>query len=130
MAKYKFPKSSKLASKTDFRTVLNYKLFAKNDLMTLYMAPNQAEKARFAASISAKTAPAVVRNRLKRLAREAFRLSQNEIAAGFDYLLIYSPMLSKRSRSDIKKITLNEVRQSFMELAGKGQGLFEKRHNK
>ena len=130
MAKYRFPKSGKLSSKSDFRKVYDYKLFAKNRLMTLYMAPNQAGKARFAASISSKTAPAFLRNRLKRLAREAFRLSQNEIAAGFDYLLIYSPMLSKRSRSDIKKITLNEVGKSFMELAEKGQRLFEKRHNK
>ncbi len=152
MAKYKFPKSAKLSSKADFRRVLEYKLFSKSDLMTLYIAPNQIGKSRFAVSVSSKTAPAVVRNRLKRLAREAFRLSQNEIAAGFDYLLIYSPMLSKRSCSDInpvrgkaskmprrplgatsngiKKITLNQVRQSFMELAEKGQRLFEKRHNK
>ncbi|MCX5632141.1 MAG: ribonuclease P protein component [Phycisphaerae bacterium] len=153
MPKYRFPKSARLTSKSDFRAVLDYKLFAKNNLMTLHMAPNGASRSRFAASISAKTAPAVIRNRLKRLAREAFRLSQNEIAAGFDYLLIYSPMLSKWSRSDInpvrgkaskmpdgcprqptsngiKKITLNEVRQSFMELAEKGQRLFEKRHNK
>lgn len=149
MAKYKFPKSAKLTSKSDFRRVLEYKLFAKNDLMTLYMAPNQTEKARFAASISAKTAPAFLRNRLKRLAREAFRLSQNEIAAGFDYLLIYSPMLSKWPCSDInpvrgkalgltackrstsngiKKINLSEVQQSFIELAEQGHRRFEKRN--
>ncbi|MGB8226253.1 MAG: ribonuclease P protein component, partial [Sedimentisphaerales bacterium] len=99
MPKYRFPKSARLTSKSDFRAVLEHKLFSKNNLMTLYIAPNSASRSRFAASISAKTAPAFLRNRLKRLAREAFRLSQNEIAAGFDYLLIYSPMLSKWSCS-------------------------------
>jgi ribonuclease P protein component len=151
MTKYKFPKSARLTSKSDFRAVLEYKLFAKNDLMTLYMAPNTAGRSRFAASVSSKTAPAVARNRLKRLARETFRLSRGEINAGFDYLVIFSAILSKRGCSDInpvrgkalgltdprrstsngiKKITLNEVRQSFMELAEKGHRLFEKRHNK
>jgi ribonuclease P protein component len=126
MAKYKFPKSAKLTSKTDFRTVLDYKLFAKNNLMTLYMAP-KAGGARFAVSVSSKIAPAVVRNKLKRLAREAFRLSRGEIADSFDYLVIYSTMLSKKACSDIRKITLSEVKQSFLELAEQGRRRFEKR---
>ncbi|MGA2916074.1 MAG: ribonuclease P protein component [Sedimentisphaerales bacterium] len=141
MSKYKFPKSAKLASKPDFRRVFDYKLFAKNDLMTLYIAPNDVGKARFAVSISAKIRPAVIRNRLKRLAREAFRLSQYEIKGTFDYVAVYSSSLSKMENSDInpvrgkalgltacrqptsngiKKITLNEVRQGFMKLAEKG----------
>jgi len=130
MARYKFPKSAKLASKSDFRTVFDYKLFIKNDLMTLYMAPNDSGKARFAVSISAKAGPAVIRNRLKRLAREAFRLSQNDINNGFDYLVLFSSSLSKMENSDIKKITLNQIRQGFMTLAEKGCRLFEKRNNK
>jgi ribonuclease P protein component len=130
MAKYKFPKSGRLASKTDFRAVFNYKCFARNKLMTLYIAPNALEKKRFAASVSSKTAPAVVRNRLKRLAREAFRLNQNELADNLDYLVIYSPMLSKLPDSGIKKITFMEVKNSFIELAEQAHKYFEKRNNK
>jgi ribonuclease P protein component len=127
MVKYKFPKSAKLASKSDFRRVFDYKLFAKNDLMTLYIAPNPAGKPRFAVSISAKIRPAVSRNRLKRLAREAFRLSQYEIHNGFDYLIVYSSSLSKMEKSDIRKLTLHQVRQGFMELAEKGYEKWLKR---
>jgi ribonuclease P protein component len=130
MAKCKFPKSAKLTSKTDFRTVLDYKLFSKNDLMTLYMSPNQAGKARFAASISSKIAPAVVRNRLKRLAREAFRLNRHTIPGNFDYLIIFSRMLSKKPCSDIRKTALSQVEQGFLELIEQGHRLFEKRRNK
>ena len=130
MSKYEFPKSAKLTSRSDFRAIIEYKLCVKNDLIVLYMAPNRIGKSRFAVSVSSKIAPAVVRNRLKRLAREAFRLGRSEIADGFDYLVIYSTMLSKKSCSDIRKITLNEVKQGFLKLAEQGRRRFERRRDK
>jgi ribonuclease P protein component len=130
MPKYNFPKSAKLTSKYDFRAILEHKLFAKNNLMTLYMTPNNASTARFAVSISSKTAPAVVRNRLKRLAREAFRLSRHTIPDNFDYLIIFSRLLSKVKSCDIKKLSLSQVRDSFLELVRQGQKLLEKRQDK
>jgi len=130
MPRYKFPKSARLTSKSDFRAVLEYKLFVKNDLMTLYMAPNRAERARFAASVSSKTAPAAGRNRLKRLAREAFRLSSHTIPDKFDYLIIFSRMLSKVKSCDIKRLSLSQVRDSFLELVRQGHKIFEKKQDK
>jgi len=130
MAKYKFSKSARLTSRSDFRMVLEYKLFFKNDLMTLYMAPNSAAKSRFAVSVSSKIAPAVARNRLKRLAREAFRLSSHTIPNNFDYLIIFSRMLSKVKSCDIRKLSLSQVRNSFLELVRQGQKNFEKRQGK
>ena len=108
---------------------MDYKLFFRNELMTLYMAPKSESEPRFAVSISSKTAPAAVRNRLKRLAREAFRLSRDEVAGDFDYFIIYSARLSKRGDSDIKKITLSEVKQGFIALAERGRRRFEKERN-
>lgn len=130
MAKHKFPKSARLASKSDFRTILDYKLFVKNELMTLYMAPKSTAKARFAVSISSKIAPAIVRNRLKRLAREAFRLSSKAIPNNFDYLIIFCGMLPKSKSCDIKKLSFSRVRNSFLELTRQGQERFEKRQGK
>jgi ribonuclease P protein component len=116
MLGFKFSKISRLNSKAAFKAVFDYKLFAKSNLMTVYIAPNTIEKPRFAVSVSGRIKPAVSRNRLKRLARESFRLSQNDLPSGFDYIIIYSPWLSKREKSDILKITLNEVRQGFISL--------------
>jgi len=130
MANCKFPKKARIPSKKDFRAIFDYKLFSRNDLMTLYIAPNSLKTTRFAVSISSKIAPAAARNRLKRLAREAFRLSQNEVLPGLDYLIIYSPMLSKKPCSDIKKTALSKIKGSFIELARQGQKRFEKRTNK
>ena len=130
MAKCKFPKSAKLTSKSDFETILKHKLFIKNELMTLYIAPNNSGKARFGVSVSSKIAPAVVRNRLKRLVREAFRLNRHKLSPNFDYLIIFSRMLSKRPCSDIRKTALSQVEKGFLELVEKGHRLFEKRRNK
>ncbi|OHB51488.1 MAG: ribonuclease P protein component [Planctomycetes bacterium GWF2_41_51] len=129
MMRLNFPKNSKIGSKAAFKAVFDYKLFARNDLITVYMAPNTAQRPRFAVSVSGRISPAVLRNRLKRIAREAFRLTQHDIPAGFDYLIIYSQWLSKRQKSDISNITLNEVRQGFTTLVRQAYKRYEKRQN-
>jgi ribonuclease P protein component len=129
MSKYKFPKSAKLTSRS-FKAIIEYKLFSKNKLMTLYMMPNTTAKARFAVSVSSKIAPAVVRNRLKRLARETFRLNSPVIPENFDYLIIFSGMLSKDKSCDIKKLSLEQLRDSFLELVRQGKKNFEERQGK
>jgi len=125
MAKYKYPKSAKISAKADFRAILDYKVFARNRLMTLYIAPGKGEKTRFAVSVSSRIASAAGRNRLKRLAREAFRLSRDLIGQRFDYLIIFSPMLSKNTSYDISKLSLKQVQDSFLELLKEGQKRFE-----
>jgi ribonuclease P protein component len=69
-------------------------------------------------SVSSKTASAVGRNRLKRLSREAFRLSRDAVRGNFDYLIIFSPLLSRSKSCDINKLGLKDVRDSFLELLG------------
>lgn len=116
MPALRFSRTLRMSTKTAFKKVFDYKLFSKNNLMTVYIAPNTVNKLRFGVSVSGRIRPAAARNRLKRLAREAFRLSQNDLQSGFDYIIIYSALLSKRLKSDILKITLNEVKQGFTEL--------------
>lgn len=130
MAKHKYPKSVRLRAKADFRAIIEYKLFSKNDLMMLYMRPNDGEKSRFGVSVKAKTASAVGRNRLKRLAREALRLERENLPAGFDYLIIFSPRLSDSKSCGINTLGLEQVRGCILELASEGLKRFEKRQSK
>ena len=63
-----------------------------------------------------------MRNRLKRLLREAFRQNQNSIPSRFDYLLRISPQWLKGSGGSIstkegaKKLTFEQVKASFLAL--------------
>lgn len=126
MKKYGHPKSARLCAKADFKAVLEHKLFARNGLMTLYAKPNDDEKTRFGVSVSSKITSAVGRNRLKRLSKEAFRLSREAVKGNFDYLIIFSPLLSRTKSCDINKLSLKDVRDSFLELLGQVYKRIEK----
>lgn len=118
-----FPKSSRLATNAQFKAVLDCRRRLSNDLLTLYIAPNGLGRPRIGVSVGKAFGNAVARNRLKRLGREAFRLCQHDIATDFDYLLIFSPKLSKERTSAGAKIGLDQVKKAFLSLAqGKEKG--------
>ena len=57
---------------------------------------------------------------MKRLAREAFRLSAGDIPVNYDYLLIYTPNLSKKPnepQTAPEPIGFDEIQRLFVDLA-------------
>lgn len=85
-----FAKPQRVVRERDFKAILSRKCFICSGILRLYAAPNEQDGPRFGVSIGRKCGTAVYRNRLKRLAREAFRLNQHELPAGKDYLLIFT----------------------------------------
>lgn len=122
MKQFSFPKKKKLVKDRQFKAVLSRGLRASNGLLTLYIAENDCGYPRLGVSVSKSYGSAVVRNRLKRLMREAFRQKQDKIPPNFDYLLIISPQLPKKiddkeqTKKNIKQLTFEQVRSSFSAL--------------
>jgi ribonuclease P protein component len=119
---FSFPKEKRLVSNRQFKAVLARGLRLSNGLLTLCMAENDCGYPRLGVSVSKSCGNAVVRNRLKRLLREAFRQSQDRIPVGFDYLLMISPQWIKKSdeaqsKKDMaRQPTFEQVKTSFLAL--------------
>jgi ribonuclease P protein component len=81
MASQRFPKRLRLLSAKDFERVFAARASVSDSWMVLYGATTEAGHARLGLTLPRRVGGAVVRNRWKRMLREAFRLSQHELPA-------------------------------------------------
>lgn len=72
----------------DFKKVYDRRRSVSNSWLIVYACENGLGHNRLGMSVSRKVGQATLRNRLRRLYREAFRLTKQETAAGFDLVLI------------------------------------------
>jgi ribonuclease P protein component len=78
--------------------------------LLVWAAPNAVHRTRFGVSVSRKLGPSVRRSALKRLLREAFRLSQHELPNDLDLILI-------PQRSTAATAELADYQRSLVKLA-------------
>jgi ribonuclease P protein component len=87
MTDFRFPKALRLLSPREFERVFAARLSASDSSIVLYGAMNDLGHPRLGVTVSRKVGSAVVRNRWKRLVREAFRLTQHELPH-FDFVCL------------------------------------------
>jgi len=123
--RFSFPKNKRLLSNSQFKAILDRGRRLSNGLLTLYVAQNDCGYARLGVSVGKSSGNAVARNRLKRLLREAFRQSQEQISAGYDYVLMISNRRAKGSEA-AGQPTFKQVKASFLALVQRsGNGRIE-----
>ena len=125
MKRFSFQKNTRLLSNSQFKAILDRGRRLSNGLLTLYVAQNDCGYARLGVSVGKSSGNAVVRNRLKRLLREAFRQSQEQISASYDYVLMISNRRAKGSGT-AGQPTFKQVKASFLVLVQRsGNGKVE-----
>jgi len=72
----------------DFRRVYDRRRSASGGWLIVYACENGLPHLRLGLSVSRKVGPATRRNRLRRLYREAFRLTRHAMPTGLDLVLI------------------------------------------
>jgi len=104
-------KRGRLSRSAEFERVYRQGRSHANRFLVLYTFPRAGDdQPRVGLSVSRKVGRATVRNRWKRLLREAFRLSQRELPQGVDLVVIPRPEA---------KPTLDLVRTSLRRLSRK-----------
>ena len=111
MKRLSLPKKKRLASNRQFKAVMDNGRRFINGVLMLYMAQNDCEYSRLGVSVGKSHGNAVVRNRLKRLLREAFRQGHDQIPSGYDYVLMLDPRQTSR-----RQPTFEQINTSFLEL--------------
>ena len=79
MTDYRFPKRLRLLSSNNFERVFAERQSVSDRWLVLYGGANDVGHPRIGLTVSRKLGNATVRNRWKRLLREAFRLKQHEL---------------------------------------------------
>lgn len=82
-----FPREHRLRSPLDFARVYERNVYATDDLLVANACENGLAHSRLGLSVSRKVGNAVVRNRWKRVLREAFRLNREKLPSGMDLVL-------------------------------------------
>ena len=106
--RFKLTRCQRILSGRRFAQVYDRRASAADANLLVYTAANELGFSRLGLSVGRKYGNAVRRNRIRRLLREAFRLSQHDMPAGFDYVLIPRPP---------SEAGLDDYRQSFLSLA-------------
>jgi len=106
----RFRNEDRVRKQSDFDRVYGARLFAADEVLVVNGASNALAHARLGLSVSKRVGNAVMRNRWKRLIREAFRLSLEQIPTGVD--LVVRPQKGAVAE-------LEAVRRSLIALAAR-----------
>jgi len=106
------------ASAVDFSVSLKKshefrRLYAKgksqaSNLIVVYCRRNRSELNRVGITVSAKLGGAVIRNRVRRRLREAYRLSENQLKSGFDIVIV--------ARTKCQFVSFDELRSDLLRI--------------
>jgi ribonuclease P protein component len=104
---HKLSKQVRLRKSKKFQFVYTTGKSYANKLAVLYVMPNEQNLLHVGFAAGKRLGCAVVRNRVKRLLREAYRLNQDKVTQGYDLILVGRQPIVKTGLADVEKAFLD-----------------------
>ena len=120
------PRSVRIRSRRDFERVFAVKIRASDAAITLYGAPSDCISARLGIAAGRRLGNAVVRNRAKRMVREAFRRVRHTLPPATDWVVVphaereLTVQSLQASITSLAKRLLSRIETSRTEIAPAG----------
>lgn len=105
---YKLSRQVRLRKSKKFQFVYTTGKSYANKFLVLYVVSNEQELVHVGFAAGKRLGCAVVRNRVKRLLRETYRLNQYKLISGVDLILV--------GRQPITKVGFADVEKAFLDL--------------
>jgi len=110
-----FNRTHGLKKDSDFRKVYKHGKSFANRYLVMYILNNKSEYSRIGISVSKKVGKAIIRNKVRRRIKEAYRLNIDEnIKNGYDIIFIARVAIKDADYFDIEKSMKHLIRKSDM----------------
>ena len=112
MRKYTLPRPILIKRRADFQRVYQKGKTLSNHMIVIYIFRSDALANRIGFAAGKKLGSAPVRNRVKRLLRESFRLHRHEIEDGYALLLVGRKATTTAKRQDVERALMDLLRRA------------------
>lgn len=103
----KYENFETLRKNSDFKNVYNARRSYANKYIVMYIFENGTDTNRLGVSVSKKVGNSIVRHRLARLIREAFRLNVKDIRSGLDIVIVARAGLKEKGYKETESAMIH-----------------------
>ena len=118
---YTMSKVISLKNSREFGSVYNTKDSVANKYLVMYLRANSLEYNRLGISVSKKVGNSVVRHRVTRLIREAYRLNKDCICSGYDIVFVARVTAKDKGYHEIESAMIHLFRLKKLTIVRDGE---------
>ena len=114
MKEFTFPKSNKIKARKEFQNVYEKGHSVVDGLAVFYVLPGENEKIKIGFAVGKKVGNAVIRNHIKRMMREVFRIHKGELKSNFKVIWVARKRLAQADFKTYERVFLRLAKRAAL----------------
>ncbi len=117
MKRFSFGKLERLCKQKEIQHVFSVGTFMRSKKLKIVFTPNQQELKRCCVIVPLKTTSRsiILRNRIRRLLKETYRLNKHYLQGNIDIIILFSPYLMLK-KDELKNFKQADLEVEFMKV--------------